>query len=144
MVITSAGNVGINFTNPQAKMVVRINGTAYTFFNNTTGGWTGSSDRRLKKNISGIENALEKVMRVTGIRYDTIDETASVPQRGKYFGFIAQDLEPIFPEMVKTDRKGGKSVTYGSIIPVLVEAIKSQHKEIEVLRKEVKALKELK
>ena len=48
----------------------------------------------------------------------------------KQIGFIAQDIEKIYPEMVITDDKGFKSVDYSRLTPVLVEAIKEQQKEI--------------
>jgi len=143
MVITSNGNVGINETSPQHKLVVRINASTTMYVNNV-GGWQSSSDKRLKTNISGIDDALAKILRVKGIRYDSISDTSSTPQKAKYFGFVAQDLETVFPELVTTDRKGRKAVTYGSITPVLVEAIKAQHEKIESLRKEIKTLKKLK
>jgi hypothetical protein len=144
MVITSSGNVGINDTDPQYKLVVKPSPSAWTYIRSSDGSWQPGSDRRIKKNISGIENALEKILRVQGVRYDSIIETSSVPQKGKSFGFIAQDLETIFPELVGTDRKGRKSIPYAAITPVLVEAIKAQHEEIEALRKEINALKEWK
>jgi hypothetical protein len=142
MVIKSNGNVGINNASPQYKLAVRINSTTLAYVN-ATGQWRSTSDKRLKTNIGGIDDVLEKVMRVKGVRYDLINDASSIPGKGKYFGFIAQDLEKVLPELVSTDTRGRKSIPYGSITPVLVEAIKAQHNEIESLRKEIKALREL-
>jgi Ca2+-binding EF-hand superfamily protein len=56
----------------------------------------------------------------------------------RQYGLIAQEVEKIFPEMVKTiDAKGYKGVDYMKLIPVLVEAIKEQQKQIEDLKKAV-------
>ncbi len=55
-------------------------------------------------------------------------------------GLSAQELEKFFPELVMTDAKGYKSVDYGRLTPVLVEAIKEQQKEIDELKKLVMQL----
>ena len=52
---------------------------------------------------------------------------------GKQIGFIAQDLEKIYPELVSTDKEGYKSVDYSRLTPVLVEAVKEQQKIIDEL-----------
>jgi hypothetical protein len=103
--------------------------------------WSSSSDRRFKKNISGIEDALEKVLRAKGIRYDPVTDASSIEKNGRLFGFIGQDLENVMPELVDVDPQGYRSVSYDGITPVLVEAIKDQQKQIESLRQEVEALR---
>jgi hypothetical protein len=55
-------------------------------------------------------------------------------------GFIAQDLEKIFPEMVFTDEKGYKSVDYSRLTPVLVETIKEQQKQIKAINKKLEEI----
>ena len=68
-----------------------------------------------------------------------------------HIGFIAQDIEKILPQVVTTtnDKMQTKSVAYGDVVPVLVEAIKEQQPEIErlkadnaTLKSEVSSLKE--
>ncbi len=54
--------------------------------------------------------------------------------KDRQIGFIAQEIEKIFPEMVLTDSKGYKSVDYARLTPVLVEAIK----ELKTLNDELK------
>ena len=69
-------------------------------------------------------------------------------QREQY-GVIAQDLEPIFPEMVKDkalfinagDETLYKTVDYIQLVPVMIEAIKELNAEVEKLKKEVEELK---
>jgi hypothetical protein len=141
MVSTSDGRIGIGESNPSFAFQVRVNSTVEGHINSTTGQWQATSDKRFKKNISGIEDALEKVLRVQGIRYDPISDAPSAPREGKYFGFIAQDLETVMPELVDINNEGYKGVMYGGITPVLVEAIKDQQKDIDSLRKEIEALK---
>jgi hypothetical protein len=69
------------------------------------------------------------------------------PEKGfndeRQIGFIAQDLEKVFPELVKTDAQGYKSVNYGAMSAVLLEAVKQQQESIESLKKEIDELKKL-
>lgn len=50
------------------------------------------------------------------------------PENKKQIGFIAQDVEPLFPEVVETDKKGFKSMVYSNLIAPLVEAVKTIYK----------------
>jgi len=100
------------------------------------------SDRRFKKNILPMQNALDNVLKLQGVTYDwKLDE---FPNRGfkneKQFGFIAQDVEKIYPQMVVTGEDGYKAVDYGRLTPVLVEAIKTLEKSIEERNKKIEAL----
>lgn len=103
---------------------------------------TCPSDFRFKKNIVPIENALSSIFKLNGVRYDWRKD--EFPERKfsdkNQIGFIAQELEKIFPEMVHTDEKGFKSVDYGRLTPVLVEAIKELKTMNEVLKNSVSNL----
>jgi len=50
------------------------------------------------------------------------------------YGLIAQEIEAILPEAVETDDKGLKSVSYNSLIPILIESIKELKTEVDELR----------
>jgi len=122
--------------------------------------WQNVSDERLKKDIRPIENALDKVMQVRGVEYSwRTDEYASLHLSGdRQIGFIAQELETVFPSMVHNkgipadngeqsaemsqERESYylKAVSYTDMIPVLVEAIKDQQKIIEELTKRIEQL----
>jgi Chaperone of endosialidase len=92
----------------------------------TATGFPIASDFRYKKNIQPLENTLSKVQKIVGVSYDLRKD--EFPEKNfsdkTQIGFIAQDLEKIFPEMVFTDEKGYKSVDYARLTPVLVEALK--------------------
>jgi len=97
------------------------------------------SDISLKKNITPIENALQKIKNLKGVRYQYKDgkeaeENNEESNEGFSFGFIAQEVEKIFPEVVKDMPDGTKAITYTELIAVLVEAIKEQQLQIENLR----------
>ena len=77
-----------------------------------------TSDERLKKNIKPIEGALDKVTKLVGVEFDWISSDK------KSIGVIAQQVEEVVPELVHTNSKGFKSVSYGNLVALLIEAIK--------------------
>jgi hypothetical protein len=90
---------------------------------------TANSDIKLKENVITIESALEKVLSLRGVEYDRKDS-------GEHqIGVIAQEVEKIIPEVVYGDEI--KSVAYGNLVGLLIEAIKEQQKEIEELKKKL-------
>ena len=93
---------------------------------------TAFSDRRLKKDITNIENGLEKVMQMQGVYYKRVDDDDRVK-----VGVIAQDMEEVVPEVVLTaeDERQTKSVDYGKLTAVLIEAIKDLKAEIDELKR---------
>jgi hypothetical protein len=87
-----------------------------------------ASDLRLKKNIATIDNGLQKVNAMRGVSYQLRkDDSDNV-------GVIAQEMEEIVPEVVKTDQDGMKSVNYGALVGVLIEAVKELTQEVETLK----------
>jgi hypothetical protein len=89
-----------------------------------TGNVTGAdviatSDVRTKNSIETVESALDKVMKMRGVFFERNIEPGE-----RRVGVIAQEIEKVLPEVVYTDSDGMKSVSYGSIIGVLIEAIK--------------------
>ena len=104
-----------------------------------------ASDITWKQNIEPLSSSLEKVMLLQGVSYDwKVDE---YPEKGftknRQIGFIAQDVEKVFPELVRTDTNGYKGVYYGQMVPVLLEAMKEQQKEISELKKQQAMIAEL-
>ena len=127
-----SGHTSINGGNSYhlSTYALYVYGSAYT-----TGSWN-SSDIKFKKNIKDIGNTTEKLKKLRGVSFDwKVDE---YKERGfsdkKQFGFIAQEVEKVFPNLVKTDENGEKAVNYIEVIPLLLEAYKYQQKEIEELR----------
>jgi hypothetical protein len=93
-----------------------------------TGDLNSTSDERLKDNIEPIENALSDVCKLEGVSFNWKDTGT------KATGFIAQQVEPILPDLVNTNEDDGiKSVNYIGLIGHLVEAIKEQQAQIDAL-----------
>jgi len=97
-----------------------------------------TSDIRWKENITNYDNALDKLMKIRGVNFDwkrneNIHRNFS---EGNQIGVIAQEIEKIIPELVKTDDEGYKLVSYSKLTVVLIEAVKEQQKMIEELKGE--------
>ena len=93
-----------------------------------------ASDIKLKTNIKTIDNALDKVLQLRGAEYDRIDR-----DNQHEIGVIAQEVEKVIPELVHGDET--KTVSYGNMTAVLIEAIKEQNEIINRMRKEIEDLK---
>ena len=122
-------------------------------FSNLTvyGTFTNLSDRSIKENIRPLSSPLEKILQLSGKQYDLKSDFIGITSettekkraeleksRANKIGFIAQELETVFPELVKYDEESGlKSVDYIGVIPVLVEAVKEQQTTINRLEEEV-------
>ncbi|AHZ84236.1 hypothetical protein Bb109J_c1541 [Bdellovibrio bacteriovorus] len=119
------GNVGIGTTTPGYRL--DVNGTLRGF------GITDSSDIRLKRDIASLSSseALQRILKIQGVSYNWKN-----PEYGKrpQLGFIAQELEKIYPELVETDPQGMKSVNYSHLVSPLVEAIKALYDEVSALK----------
>ena len=135
-------NVAIGYTNPGTYKLY-VAGTMYVSSTVTSGGGFVTSDARLKKNTEELSGVLERLKSVNGITFDW--RTDEFPERGlstgRQIGLIAQEVEKGFPELVNTDAEGYKNLAYDRFSAVLLEAIKEQQKEIDVLRQEVNNLK---
>ncbi|MBI4699745.1 MAG: tail fiber domain-containing protein [Deltaproteobacteria bacterium] len=112
------GNVGIGTTDPKAKL--HVAGSA----GNDTGVWAQVSDARLKRDIAPIEGALDTVVQLRGVSYRWKDPDKDA-EYGRTMGLVAQDVEKVVPQWVKTDADGMKRVEPVGIDAVLIEAIKA-------------------
>lgn len=123
--IASQGNVGIRLTNSTPSEALHVNGKILA-----EDDITAFSDERLKENIETIPNALEKVSQLRGVKF-TRKDTGK-----KSIGVIAQEIEKVIPEVVSTtdNRDEMKSVAYGNVVGLLIEAIKDLQQEVEELK----------
>ncbi|MCX7550974.1 tail fiber domain-containing protein [Xanthomarina sp. F2636L] len=108
------------------------------------GSWIANSDKRLKKNIVPLdkEDMLEKIIKMKGVSYEWNDNVTYYERpEGKQIGFIAQDLQKIWPEKVSEDHLGYLQTAYGDYDPVIIEAIKALNEKIERQEREINILK---
>jgi hypothetical protein len=98
-----------------------------------------TSDKRLKENIKPIENALDKVKSLTGVEFDWIEETKHVHgYEGHDVGVIAQEVQEVLPEAIRTNDSGYLSVRYEKLIGLLIESNKELAARIEILEQKLK------
>jgi filamentous hemagglutinin len=90
------------------------------------------SDASLKTNVTAIDNAGNVVDALNGVGYDWKDGS------GHAYGMIAQAVEEVLPEAVKTDENGIKSINYSMVIPFLVETVKELRQDIAEIRSQLK------
>lgn len=127
MRLSSTGNVGIGTTAPSYPLYVAAQVSNISIYADYD--IVAYSDQSVKENIRPIENALERVIKSRGVLYDRTDSGEK-----NNIGFIAQELEVAFPELVVTNEDGTKAVKYQNAVAVLFEAIKEQQKQIEELK----------
>ena len=109
------------------EYALEVRGAAFS-----TEGWYQPSDRRLKKDIEPLYGALDTMLQLHGVSYQWRD--ASCYEDGRHLGMIAQEVELIFPQWVKTDENGYKAVSYEGFEALTVEAMRELKAENDELR----------
>ncbi|CAK4633503.1 unnamed protein product [Aphanomyces euteiches] len=141
-----------------SAMVLEVTGEMYVESNAYVGGglvvdgqvmgsgsYLDSSDMRFKTNITALPmDPLEALMQLQAVEYNY--DTEAFPKKHftptREIGFLAQEVESVLPQVVETDKDGYKYVAYAHLLPVVVEAMKQQAKEIHDLRARLAALEE--
>jgi hypothetical protein len=105
-----------------------------------SGCYTGSfgvcSDRRFKEHIATLTDPLTTVQKLRGVQFEwrrTEFPGQDFPA-GSQLGLIAQEVESVIPGIVNTGADGYKSVDYAKLVPLLIEAIKDQQRQIDRLK----------
>ena len=95
-----------------------------------------TSDKQLKNNIVVISDPINKVQSINGVTFEWAED-APDHLKGVDYGVIAQEIEEVLPLAVTTRDTGYKAVKYEKIIPLLIEAVKDQQKQIDELKKKL-------
>jgi hypothetical protein len=108
----------------------------------TTGSYLTSSDARFKKDVQPLADSLNTVLKLRGVQFNW--KRDEYPEHNfsedRQVGFIAQEVAEVLPDVVNksNDKDGFYSVSYGRIVPVLVEAIKELKAENESLKTQLR------
>ena len=94
--------------------------------------FNSASDRRLKENIQVIENALDKVVTLSGYTFNYIG------REDKMTGVMADEVEAVLPEVIYKFDGDYNAVRYGNMIGLLIEAIKDLKSDIDQLKGKLK------
>ncbi len=96
------------------------------------------SDKKFKSKINAIKNPLSIINQLEGKTYD-MKITRDAEAEASY-GFIAQEIQEVLPELVKEGTDQTLAVNYTAIIPILTEAMKAQQKQIEAKDQQIEEL----
>jgi hypothetical protein len=99
---------------------------------------TATSDASQKTDVETIANALDKLSKLRGVSFTWLPENKNGE---KSIGLIAQEVEEVIPEIVHVDDEGLKSVAYGNLAGLFIEAIKELTKKVDAQQAEIEALK---
>ena len=151
---TNQGEFRMHGTNATYSSYPSASGADFSLSVRIDGSYESGSDRRRKKNISSITNAIDIVKQLDGKKFQLcnseLEAQTHMSKNGYKFGFIAQDVEDIIPEAVKYNEKEdvprengyatAYSMDYGSIVALLSNAIKEQQVIIDDLKTRITAL----
>ena len=110
-----------------SDLAFSLNNTLMGVIDGTTGNYVPSSDMRLKKDILALDNVLDKVLQLQPKSYRFISSASDK----KAIGFIAQEVELIFPEIVNEREDGFKGLAYDEFAVIAIQAIKEQQTLIQ-------------
>jgi hypothetical protein len=113
--------------------IIRSDGSANVYFLADVVAYS-TSDVRLKENITPLSTPLDKLMKLQGVDFTWKQDIDTEYAGKKDVGLIAQQVEEVLPDAVETRYNGYKAVRYEKVIPLLVEAIKEQQRQIEDLK----------
>jgi hypothetical protein len=118
---------------------LNVNGNAWSY-----GSW-GGSDIRWKKNINNLDVVIDNICKLNGVSFEWRKD--EFPENNfdsdKHIGLIAQDVEKIFPDLVKTDNNGYKAVSYDRLSVILLEGLKDQQKQIKSQQEQIDRLEKM-
>jgi predicted heme/steroid binding protein len=106
----------------------------------TRGDVTAYSDARVKENVQVIENALEKIHAIRGVTFTRNDREDTDT---RFAGVIAQEVLPVFPEVVTESKDGTYSVAYGNMAGLFIEAFKEQQVQLMQQKAQIDELVEI-
>jgi hypothetical protein len=132
-------NQAVLTTSSPTFAALTING-AITATGDITAYYT--SDKRHKNTIQLIPNALEKITKLNGVTWEWNDDVNEVTKSTPKTGLIAQEVQEVLPEVVKTRDDGFLALDYSKMMGLMVEAIKEQQTQIHSLTLEIEKLKE--
>jgi hypothetical protein len=124
--ISSANGISDN-TVDIGNSVVRFK-DGYFFGTVNAANFNTTSDATLKTNVETLTGSLDAVKSLRGVSFDWLENGNSE------VGVIAQEVEAVLPDVVSTNDQGIKSVKYGNMVALLIEAMKEQQAQIDELK----------
>jgi len=133
---TTGGDLGIDYfrINGNDGTGLYYFGTDGNAYKGTGAAWSVFSDRRIKKDIETLSGSLDRLLSLRGVRFEYTDLTIPGAMPGLQTGFVAQEVESVFPEWVSevegvSDRGAIKAVTVKGFEALTVEALRELRAE---------------
>jgi hypothetical protein len=102
--VTTGGNVGIGLAGPTFQLQISSDSAGKP----NGGSWANTSDARAKQNIQPLKDALARLIRLRGVTFEWVNPEDHANQTGTQAGFIAQEVEAVFPNWVRETEGGGR------------------------------------
>ncbi len=119
------------------NLTFAFNGNNRASIDAATGAYAQLSDRRVKKNIQPLPQTLEKLMQLQPVSYHYRDQPED---SGKSLGFIAQEVEALFPQLVHQQGEY-KALYYSEFSVVAIQALQEQQAHLKLLQEQIEILK---
>ncbi len=113
-----------------------FNGTGKGQISSVDGTYSTISDARLKEDVESIGNVLDKVMQLNPSQYYYTESKARAQHKST--GFIAQEVEKVFPQMIHNDDEGYKWLSYAEFSPIAIKAIQELNSKLETENSDLK------
>jgi hypothetical protein len=136
MQIDAEGRTGIG--RDAVRFLLEVNGEAAK---TSPGNWFANSDMRLKQNMLSLdpEDCLRTILQLKGVSFEWNDTQAMYDRPiGQHFGILAQNMKEVFPDLVQEDVNGYLMTSYGTLDPIMIEAIRALDLEALALDTEIK------
>lgn len=131
LTVLKNGNVGLGTATPGFQLQLSLDSAAKPSSNT----WTISSDERLKKNVSPLRGALDRLLALRGVTFDWIDPASHGGCDWQQIGLIAQEVERVFPHWVGLDAEGFKTLTVAGFEALTVESLRTLKTQVDELRR---------
>ncbi|MEO1805214.1 MAG: tail fiber domain-containing protein [Bacteroidota bacterium] len=129
------------YVSSTGTLFLYYNGSQRGFYSNTNGSYVSTSDRRLKRDIKDMDQVLGKVLQLQPVSYYFKDQQAGTE---RVLGLIAQDVEPLFPQLVShedTEEMDAYGIDYSGFSVIAIKAIQEQQQTIDSQQAEIDELK---
>ena len=123
--------------NSSGKFIIYNPLSVGVFITNNGTSWSSNSDARLKSNINSLNDNLSKILQLRPVSYHMKSDVTQQTQ----FGLIAQEVQPIIPEIVHQN-DDYLSITYTELIPFLIGSIQEQQIQIQTQQIQIQTLEE--
>jgi hypothetical protein len=134
------GNHWRVFLDPSSNYVFQYNNNLFSYIEPVGGAYINSSDERLKKDISSLDRVMDKLLL---LQPKTYQYTTSTDANRYSYGFLAQEVEKIFPDFVFSSENGMKGIAYSNFSVIAVKAIQEQQLQIQEQKEQINNLEKI-